>query len=140
MHRIRFTLGVLLLALPAAADTIDVEVRNNFFVVTSSVPGEGTNAATINVGDTVMWTWFGNFHSVTEANGLFDSGVHNIGFTFQFTFDDPGTYDYTCTVHGAHMSGAIIVEDGACPEDLNGDGTVSLTDLAMLLSAFGAAC
>jgi plastocyanin len=108
-------LSLFLLAWPAAADTIDVEVRNNFFIVTSAVPGQGTDTATIAAGDTVVWTWFGSFHSVTETNGLFDSGIQNVPFTFQFTFDDPGTFDYFCTLHGAHMSGSIIVQGGPTP-------------------------
>ena len=137
MHRICLTLGVLLVALPAAADTINIDVRNNFFVVTSSVPGQGTNTATINTGDTVVWTWFGFLHSVTETGGLFDSGVHNLPFTFEFTFNDPGTFNYVCVMHADHMTGAIIVEDPGCAEDLNADGQVDLSDLATLLSNFG---
>jgi plastocyanin len=115
MNRFALTLAIPLLATFAAADTINVEVRNNFYVVISSVPGQGTNTATINVGDTVVWTWIGNFHSVTETNGLFDSLVHNAPFTFQFTFTNAGTYNYMCTVHGPHMSGQIIVAGAPAP-------------------------
>lgn len=123
MHRYVLTLAIPLLATLAAADTINVEVRNNFFRVTSAVPGQGTNSATIQPGDTVVWTWLGSFHSVTETNALFDSGVQNIPFTYQFTFNDPGTYEYNCTVHGPHMNGLIIVSGGATPPtDIELDG------------------
>src|SRR5262245_25527539 len=137
MHRFALGLFFALLVAPLNADTINVEVRNNFFRVASPVPGQGTNTGTIRPGDTVVWTWFGNFHSVTETNGLFDSGVQNVPFTFQFTFNDPGTFDYMCTVHGAHMNGTIIVQDDTCAEDLDVDGQVNLSDLAILLSNFG---
>lgn len=125
MHRFSIAIALPLLASLAAADTINVDVRNNFFRVVSSVPGQGTNTGTIRPGDTVVWTWFGNLHSVTEANGLFDSGVHNVPFTFSFTFDDVGSYSYFCSFHGAHMAGTIIVAEPAPPSDiiLNG-GTV----------------
>ena len=76
---------------------------------------------TIQPGDTVMWTWKGSDHSVTSGtpgnpSGLFDSGIHNVGFTFSFTFSDPGTFNYYCLPHGAccGMTGKVIVA-GATP-------------------------
>ena len=73
---------------------------------------------TINVGDTVEWTWAGNNHSTTSgtpgnADGLWDSGVHNIGFTFSRVFTTPGTFNYFCSPHGlcCGMIGSIIVND-----------------------------
>src|SRR5215467_4976889 len=61
----------------------------------------GTNynpsSVTIQVGDTVRWTWAGNNHSATSGtpgnpNGIFDSGIHNSGFTYSFTFTSAGTF------------------------------------------------
>jgi len=75
----------------------------------------------IQPGDTVMWTWKGSDHSVTSGtpgspSGLFDSGIHNVGFTFSFTFPNPGTFNYFCQPHGlcCNMVGKVIVA-GATP-------------------------
>ena len=93
----------------ATAATFNVDVApGGLFFSPSSV--------TIQAGDTVMWTWQGSGHSVTAGlpghnTGLFDSGVHNSGFTFSFTFPDAGTFDYHCTPHGAccGMIGTVTV-------------------------------
>src|SRR5689334_471738 len=72
-------------------------------------------------GDTVMWTWKGINHSVTSGmpgapDGMFDSGIHNSGFTFSVTFSTPGTFNYFCSPHGAccGMTGKVTVA-GATP-------------------------
>lgn len=72
------------------------------------------SAVTIQIGDTVKWTWAGNNHSATSGtpnnpSGLFDSGVHNAGFTFSFTFNTAGSYPYYCRIHGAMMTGSVTV-------------------------------
>ncbi len=72
------------------------------------------SAVSIQLGDTVKWTWAGNSHSVTSGdasgrNGLFESGIQNIGFTFSFTPTSPGNYPYFCRVHGLMMAGTITV-------------------------------
>ena len=70
---------------------------------------------TISVGDTVHWVWGGSGHSTTSGNpctadGLWDSGVHNAGFTFDVTFPSAGTFNYFCSVHCSFgMTGTIIV-------------------------------
>ncbi len=69
---------------------------------------------TIPVGTTV--TWINNDeaeHTVTAGDGLFDSGnimTANVapGASFSFTFTEPGTYEYTCTIH-PRMTGTIVV-------------------------------
>ena len=60
---------------------------------------------TIKVGQKVTWVWTGGTHTVTESTaegtcnkkaGGFDSGQHGTPFTFERTFDAPGTYPYFC--------------------------------------------
>jgi len=71
----------------------------------------GTSTTTITHGTTVHWTWAG-FHSTTSQNSSpeqWDAGEHGAGFTFDRTFNNPGTFPYYCTVHGLMMSGTIIV-------------------------------
>jgi len=67
---------------------------------------------TVTVGTTV--TWLNNdtaTHTVTESNGMFDSGPLTPGATFSYTFTQPGTYKYSCTYH-PWMTGTIIVTSG----------------------------
>ena len=82
MNRI-ITLAALLFAFPASASTVDLEWH----------VGVGTtNNATINVGDTVRWTWTGALpHTVETSSGptSFNSGVlSGVGQTFSYTFND----------------------------------------------------
>ncbi len=71
---------------------------------------------TINVGDTVQWTWAANGHSSTSGtpgnpSGLWDSGVQNTGFVFTHTFTSAGAFSYYCTPHGSccGMVGSVMV-------------------------------
>ena len=71
-------------------------------------------SVTISNGGKVTWTWASGSvaHSVQwlTAPGTkpTDSGVQSAG-TYQVTFTMPGTYTYDCAVHGAAMSGTVIV-------------------------------
>ncbi len=66
------------------------------------------------VGTTVRWTNLDqSTHTVTlGSNGVpsdgFDSGFVRGGATFEFTFDTPGTFAYTCTIH-PNMNATIQV-------------------------------
>lgn len=76
---------------------------------------------TINVGDTVHWVWDSDFHSTTSGtfghpDGLWDSGVHNTGFTFDQTFNQAGSFPYFCSIHGGGgMTGTIMVQAPGSP-------------------------
>ena len=108
-------LGLLLalgLFCPVAARAAVIEVDAGvtgsccIYKTIASVPGQGTNNTTINAGDTVHWVWKTNAHSITSDTGVWtDSGVHNSGFTFDLTFNTPGTFGYHCSVHGSVGSG-----------------------------------
>jgi plastocyanin len=78
----------------------------------------------IRVGDTVRWTWESDFHSVTSGtpcteNGQFcspdnmncEAGILNdTGFVYEFTFTQPGMYQYFCALHCfAGMTGVVNV-------------------------------
>ena len=71
---------------------------------------------TISIGDVVQWNNIDTAaHTVTSGNvnagptGMFDSGLFMSGGTFEFTFEETGTYDYFCMVH-PWMTGIIQVE------------------------------
>ena len=51
----------------------------------------------------------GMIHTVTSADGLFDSGFLNEGDTWSYTFDEPGEFEYLCTPH-PWMRAKIVVE------------------------------
>jgi plastocyanin len=90
---------------------------------------------TISAGDTVLWTWMSGPHTVTSgscsgstctADGQFCSVpagtsqdpatcastgyAQGAGATFSETFTSAGTFPYYCTVHGAIMTGMVIVQ------------------------------
>lgn len=69
---------------------------------------------TISAGTTVTWINDDSVgHTVTAGTresptGQFDENVP-AGESFSYTFDEPGTYDYFCSIHPG-MNGMIIVE------------------------------
>ncbi len=92
------------------AASVTVGGGSNSFV--DSASGNGTT--TINAGGTVRWTWAGGSHSTTSGNcctasGMWNSGVQSSG-SFSFTFPSAGTFPYFCSVHGAMMTGQVIVK------------------------------
>src|ERR1041384_287970 len=63
---------------------------------------------TINVNDQVVWTWVSDFHNPRSTTGLWDSGINDTGYVFTNTFTTPGTFPYSCTVHG--FGGSVTVQ------------------------------
>ena len=45
----------------------------------------------------------------TAPSGAFDSGTLNPTQKFQFTFSTAGTFNYYCRIHGAAMTGVVVV-------------------------------
>lgn len=100
---------------PAAARDGAVEVRRDGYA-----PAE----ITVQVGDTVTWTWMADGHSVThdpdEGARAFDSHPDCTGFVrrfecgargeeFSHTFEAAGTYAYESRMDG-NVRGTIVVE------------------------------
>ena len=87
-------------ATPTAAPSATVTIADNSF---------SPETLTIKAGTTVQWLWTGNnTHSVLV--GGFESAKHAGSGTFEQTFRNSGaTVRYQCGVHGAAMSGTIIV-------------------------------
>ncbi len=72
---------------------------------------------TISTGETVVWNNIDSAaHTVTSGNvadghdGMFDSSLFMSGLTFDFTFNEAGSFDYFCMVH-PWMTGKVIVND-----------------------------
>jgi plastocyanin len=78
----------------------------------------GTKPAqdTVAVGQMVTWTWTNTgstSHSVlsTSSPSFTSSDIlTGNGQTYTFTFTQPGTYHYSCAVHGSLMTGVVVVQ------------------------------
>jgi len=123
-RRVAFGAGIALVLAFAVAPAIAADHEVDI-VGLAFEPAE----ITVAVGDTVTWKVtesIGANHSVTsgtpddpDKGSAFDSGADglvDVGDTFDWTFETAGTFAYYCTVHGASMSGHVIVgEAGASP-------------------------
>jgi plastocyanin len=75
------------------------------------------------VGETVRWVWESSNHNVvadaTPAGSTWTgteggaSRTFDSGYTYEYTFETPGEYDYYCSVHRANgMTGSFTVVEG----------------------------
>jgi plastocyanin len=101
-------IGLLTLAvfIPAQvrADVFDVSIQSFSF---------NPQIVDINVGDTVRWTNFDNViggHTSTSDTGVWDSPPLMQNDTFEFTFNQAGTFPYHCTPH-PFMTGTVNVAE-----------------------------
>lgn len=70
--------------------------------------------AAIQPGDTIMWINEGNHpHTVTADDGSFDSGTLQPGQSFSWTFQDPGTVTYHCSIHPFMMGSVSVGQSGS---------------------------
>jgi len=70
---------------------------------------------TIAAGDSITWAWnAAGSHSIqsTGTPDIFRNSVvmSEANDTYTVTFRNPGTYTYQCAVHGAAMTGRIVVQ------------------------------
>jgi plastocyanin len=65
---------------------------------------------TVQAGQSVLWTVDGG-HTVQSqgAPSFTSSGNLITGQTYSVTFNTPGTYQYDCAIHGALMTGRVVV-------------------------------
>ena len=63
----------------------------------------------VSAGDTVTWTNDDNFTHTVQVDGQEDHKVDR-GESVSISFDEPGTYEYVCTLHRRDMSGTVIVQ------------------------------
>lgn len=107
-------------------ETVGTEVSteepepNHVAIVGQDAPFYSPNNLTVAAGATVTFlNHDAILHTVTstaagtnvqspEPDGTFDTGVLGLGQEAQVTFDDPGTYNYYCTIH-PFMRGSVTV-------------------------------
>ncbi len=86
-----------------AAQTASVDIRDFTFS-----PG----SLSVTVGTTVTWENKGpSLHNVTSTGGSgpLNSGNLSTAQKYSFTFTQPGTYNYLCTLHPTLMMGSVTV-------------------------------
>lgn len=77
-------------------------------VIDSFSYGPGT--VTVPRGTTITWTNKDDDpHTVVSESKLFKSPALDTDDTFTFTFNQPGTFKYYCTIH-PYMQGTVIVQ------------------------------
>ena len=77
---------------------------------------------TIDVGDSVTWTWGNGTHNLRSTGGVenFDSGYFTgPGAQFTYTFTMPGITTYICDPHPNSMYGAVTVLGTASTSEIN---------------------
>jgi plastocyanin len=122
------TTNLLILLLPfylfntglSGAAIINVQVGPNFSFTFSPA---NINAAT---GDTIVWTWISGTHNVISTSvppgaSSFESILTNqAGYTFSYTVQVEGIYNYTCTPHAQFgMNGTINVTTSSISQENN---------------------
>lgn len=113
-HKLLAIFASLSVVCASQAAIIDVAIQNFAF---------SPNMVNILQGDTVRWTNL-DFapHTATAAGGAFNSGTLGNGQSFSFTFNDVGTYDYSCRIH-THMMGTVHVAPVPEPGSILAIGT-----------------
>jgi plastocyanin len=113
------SMAALLVCAPAVSAQDDMTVSIQDF---SFDPGQ----ITVPPGTTVTWTNEGpSPHTTTADDGSWDSGTLQQGEDFSFTFDEPGTYTYHCSIH-PDMTASVKVSGGG--------GTTSSSSASMSAS------
>ncbi len=130
-----FSLPIVLAALAAPVpQPVDVEIRHFAY---------SPAGVSIVAGTTIRWTNHDAIeHTVTSQtgsgtlvpSGLFDSGLLNLGESFEFSFTTPGTFYYFCVPHGSSMQAIVTVLP--CSADFDADGTRAVPDIFAFLGAW----
>ncbi len=81
--------------------------------VTVVIEGFSYNPESVTIERGTRVTWENQqsvTHTVTSEDGLFDSVDIGQSESYSYTFEEPGTYKYYCTIHPS-MEGEIVVVD-----------------------------
>jgi plastocyanin len=95
------------------SDPVDVETARTQLDVDGAVVWSINDFAlgdlNAEVGQPIV---FGNSdaapHTITSRDGLFDSGLFGSGGSYEISFDEPGSYQFFCTLHPS-MTGSVTV-------------------------------
>jgi plastocyanin len=88
----------------SAQDDMTVSIQDFFF---------SPDQMTVAPGTTVTWVNDGKQpHTSTSDDGTWDSGTLEPGDDYSFTFDQPGTYTYHCSIHPDMTATITVSGDG----------------------------
>jgi plastocyanin len=105
--------GVNSAQLTAAVFTVQ-----NYRFDTDHNPSTQVDTAQILIGESVQWRWVNGAHTVTygvdssdpNAGLLFNQSIDVTHPTFNYLFDEPGTYPFFCYIHESfNMTGVVVV-------------------------------
>ena len=65
-------------------------------------------AIEVDAGESVTWTNDDNFTHTVQVDGDEDHRVER-GESISIVFEEPGTYEYVCTLHSQDMEGEVVV-------------------------------
>lgn len=110
-RRAALLLSALALVLAACAETGVESTTTSEDKAAITIEGFAfSGAGSVSVGATVVATnQDGVAHTWTSVDRVWDSGSLSSGDSFEFTFTEPGDYDYLCSIH-PQMTGTITVE------------------------------
>jgi plastocyanin len=117
------------LLLASSGDVLAVGAQVSISIVDAPRPqprwGYAPETRTIAHGTWVTWSNDGqDAHTVTAADGSFDSGNLNPSEGFSWYFDQSGTFAYVCSLH-PWMTGKIIVGAASAAAPSTTDGAAS---------------
>jgi plastocyanin len=97
----------------------DLAVTRDLAITSAGVVTVGFGAAnafspqtvTIHPGESVTWNWVSGFHSVISDSSpkAFPDSPAQASGQYTATFPTAGRYDYHCGIHGAMMTGTVVV-------------------------------
>ncbi len=95
-----------------AADSQQEPVISDEAQVTVDIQGFtfGPDDLTVGVGTEIVWENRDDAPHTATAEGAFDSGQLERGDSYSLSFDEPGTYEYICTIH-PYMTATIVVTE-----------------------------
>lgn len=100
-----WSIGSQAKAFPAAAkekaSNVEIKIDNFSFLPEQVTVAAGTKVTWVNRDDEP--------HTVTSTDNKFKSGALDTGDQYSFTFTEPGSYAYYCSVH-PKMIGKVIVQ------------------------------
>ncbi|MBC7884639.1 MAG: lamin tail domain-containing protein [Saprospiraceae bacterium] len=110
---------------PGAENTIPACAQEPDVIVELSSNTFNPQHITIETGQTVRWINTGGHHNINGKQSSFPSNpesfdngpASDLFWTFDFTFNTQGFYDYKCDIHGAQgMTGTVTVNDPVVTE------------------------
>ena len=116
-------LGVILILGAVAVSGCTSQSSNTITITNSSF---NPSVLTIKAGTTVTWINKANgTMDVTSDNGLFSSGNLSTGQSFNYTFNNTGTFPYHSSINPS-MKGQILVSNTTTSNSSNGSSGSSI--------------